>query len=136
MHFAVILVKHFCAIHAVYIHTYCNAIICWHLSVFLLRRYLAVFPFFKIPLVIILPAFAIMEINKGSQAPGIRDKQFAPVVKSVYRPHRTPSRKIHPYILNVEKQILNGQGVARALLDLRKKGFKPDREVRSEKETG
>jgi glycosyltransferase involved in cell wall biosynthesis len=61
-----------------------------------------------------------------SRAPGIRDKQFASVLKSVYRPHRTPSRKIHPYMLNVEKQILNGQGVARALLDLRKKGFKPD----------
>lgn len=59
-------------------------------------------------------------------APGIRDKQFSTILKSVYQPHRTPSQAIHPYLLNVENHLLNGQGSARVLLDLKKKGFKPD----------
>lgn len=59
-------------------------------------------------------------------APGIRDRQFSTILKSVYQPHRKPSRTIHPYLLNVENHLLNGQGSARVLLDLKKKGFNPD----------
>lgn len=60
------------------------------------------------------------------QAPGIRDKQFSSVIKSVYRPHRKPTKNGHPYLSRTEAAVLNGQGVARCLIDLRKKGFKPD----------
>lgn len=60
------------------------------------------------------------------QAPGIRDKQFSSVLKSVYRPHRTPAANGHHYLEKVEAAVLNGQGVARGLMDLRKKGFTPD----------
>jgi glycosyltransferase involved in cell wall biosynthesis len=60
------------------------------------------------------------------QAPGIRDKVFGKVLKSVYKPHREPAKTTHPYVSNVEKHVLNGQGVARALLAFKKKGFKPD----------
>jgi len=60
------------------------------------------------------------------QAPGIRDRRFANVLKGVYKPHRTPAKTTHPYLRSVESGVLNGQGVARKLLDLKKKGFKPD----------
>ncbi|HBA53987.1 MAG TPA: glycosyl transferase family 1 [Syntrophorhabdus aromaticivorans] len=60
------------------------------------------------------------------QAPGILDPQFASVVKSVYRPHREHSKTIHPYLINIERGVINGQGCAKVLMDLKKKGFKPD----------
>ena len=60
------------------------------------------------------------------QAPGIRDQQFSRVLKSVYKPHRKPVKNGHSYLTRVEAGVLNGQGVARCLIDLRKKGFKPD----------
>ncbi len=60
------------------------------------------------------------------QAPGVRDGQFANVLKGVYSPHRKPAKSTHPYLRSVESGALNGQGVARKLLELRKKGFKPD----------
>jgi glycosyltransferase involved in cell wall biosynthesis len=60
------------------------------------------------------------------QALGIRDKQFSSVLKSVYRPHRKPAKNNHAYLARVEAGVLNGQGVARCLIDLKKKGFKPD----------
>jgi glycosyltransferase involved in cell wall biosynthesis len=59
-------------------------------------------------------------------APGIKDKSFEKVLKAVYKPHREPAKTTHPYLANVEKNVLNGQGVARVLLNLQKKGFKPD----------
>jgi glycosyltransferase involved in cell wall biosynthesis len=60
------------------------------------------------------------------QAPGIREEQFSTVVKSVYRPHRPPAGNGHPYLARVEGAVLNGQAVARCLIDFKKKGFKPD----------
>lgn len=60
------------------------------------------------------------------QAPGIRDRSFAPILKAVYKPHREVAKTTHPYLANVEKNVLNGQAVARALMNLQKKGFKPD----------
>ncbi len=60
------------------------------------------------------------------QAPGLREPLFNPVVKAVYRPHRRPSPQSHPYLSKPESHVLNGQAVARLLLDLKKKGFEPD----------
>lgn len=56
----------------------------------------------------------------------MRNGAFPAVAKTVYRPHRRPSSPNHPYLTRAESQVLNGQGVARALLQLRRKGFKPD----------
>ena len=60
------------------------------------------------------------------QSPLLRNGQFAGAVRVVYKPHRKPSRETHSYLAMVESGVLNGQGVARKLLDLKKKGFKPD----------
>jgi glycosyltransferase involved in cell wall biosynthesis len=60
------------------------------------------------------------------QAPGIRDKAFEQVLKGVYKRHREPAKTTHPYLVNVERCVLNGQAVARSLLNLKKKGFIPD----------
>lgn len=61
-----------------------------------------------------------------AQAPGFRDGQFSSVARVAYRPHREPGKDTHPYLRKAESQVLNGQAVARGLLDLRKKGFAPD----------
>jgi len=60
------------------------------------------------------------------QAPGIRDGQFAGVLKGVYSPHRKPAKSTHPYLRSVESGVLSGQGVARKLLELKRQGFRPD----------
>lgn len=44
----------------------------------------------------------------------------------VFEPHRTPTEKVHPYVGNFEKAVITGQGVARAGVELVKRGFKPD----------
>lgn len=43
-----------------------------------------------------------------------------------YKLHRSPSPKIHPYVRSYELAVLYGQQVLRMLLDLKKKGYKPD----------
>ncbi|MEL6791251.1 MAG: glycosyltransferase [Pseudomonadota bacterium] len=43
-----------------------------------------------------------------------------------YKPHRAVTKDIHPYAANFERACLTGQGVARAAIDLAKKGLKPD----------
>lgn len=43
-----------------------------------------------------------------------------------YKPHRTVTEKIHPYAANFEKAVLTGQAVARAAMELKKRGLKPD----------
>lgn len=43
-----------------------------------------------------------------------------------YKPHRGVTEKIHPYAVNFERAVLNGQAVARAGLELKRKGFSPD----------
>ncbi len=43
-----------------------------------------------------------------------------------YKPHREVTEKIHPYAVNFEKAVLNGQGLARAAIALRDKGYRPD----------
>lgn len=48
------------------------------------------------------------------------------VTSIVYAPSRQPSRDTHPYLKVFEGQVLHGQAVARAALDLRRRGFVPD----------
>ncbi len=60
------------------------------------------------------------------QGPGLSDPLFSSVTKIVYKPHRAPARKGHPYLRLLERNVINGQAVVRILLSLRKKGFRPD----------
>lgn len=48
------------------------------------------------------------------------------VTKVEYTPHRKVAKGIHPYLGSTEAAVINGQGVARAALALRGKGFAPD----------
>ncbi|MEZ0332023.1 MAG: glycosyltransferase family 4 protein [Methylophilaceae bacterium] len=54
----------------------------------------------------------------------------APGMQGVQRINHSPARKvttgIHPYIADTEAHVLRGQGVAKALLELKKTGFEPD----------
>jgi len=43
-----------------------------------------------------------------------------------YKPHREPTKGVHPYAATFEKATINGQAVARACLELKKSGFIPD----------
>lgn len=43
-----------------------------------------------------------------------------------YKPHRKVTEKIHPYAANYEKAVLAGQAVARAAVELNKRGYRPD----------
>ena len=56
--------------------------------------------------------------RKNSSLPGI--KSF------FYEPHREPNKQTHPYALNFEKAVLNGQAVARAALKHKNNGLDPD----------
>ncbi|MGI9394996.1 MAG: glycosyltransferase family 4 protein [Boseongicola sp.] len=48
------------------------------------------------------------------------------VHKIEYRPHRSVTAKIHPYLASSELAVLNGQAVARIGLKLKEDGFTPD----------
>ncbi|MCA8889231.1 MAG: glycosyltransferase [Parvularculaceae bacterium] len=43
-----------------------------------------------------------------------------------YKAHREITKGVHPYAANFEKAAINGQGAARACLQLKSKGFTPD----------
>ena len=43
-----------------------------------------------------------------------------------YKAHRSPTQGIHPYAVNFENAVLNGQAAARACLELKAKGLNPD----------
>ncbi|QPH52543.1 glycosyltransferase family 4 protein [Pontivivens ytuae] len=43
-----------------------------------------------------------------------------------YRPHRTAHESTHHYLRPAETAVINGQGVAKALIALRDRGFEPD----------
>ncbi|MEM8935349.1 MAG: glycosyltransferase [Pseudomonadota bacterium] len=43
-----------------------------------------------------------------------------------YKPHRDVEAKTHPYSVNFERAVLNGQAVARIAGELKAKGFSPD----------
>jgi glycosyltransferase involved in cell wall biosynthesis len=48
------------------------------------------------------------------------------VTKVEYAPHRKVTQGIHPYLGSTEAAVINGQGVARAALALKGRGFVPD----------
>jgi glycosyltransferase involved in cell wall biosynthesis len=54
-------------------------------------------------------------------APGLKG-----IPKALYQPARAVTPKIHHYISGAESGVLNGQGVARACIALKQKGFVPD----------
>jgi hypothetical protein len=43
-----------------------------------------------------------------------------------YRLHREPKKEQHPYLRQMENAVLHGQAVARALIELKRRGFTPD----------
>jgi len=43
-----------------------------------------------------------------------------------YEPHRQATEKIHPYAVNYEQALINGQAVVRAAISLKKKSYAPD----------
>ena len=56
-----------------------------------------------------------------------REGAIAPGVKVFnYKPHRSVTDNIHPYAVNFERALLNGQAMAREGLALKRKGFSPD----------
>ena len=56
--------------------------------------------------------------REGAALPGVRAFN--------YKPHRKVTEDIHPYAASFERAVLNGQAVARAGLELKRKGFSPD----------
>ncbi len=54
------------------------------------------------------------------------ERRIPGVQKVLYDLHRKPHGKTHQYVQNLEKGVLFGQGVARALLSLKRAGFRPD----------
>lgn len=50
-----------------------------------------------------------------------------PTIKTFnYAPHREITKGVHPYAGAYEKAVINGQAVARACFDLKRKGYNPD----------
>jgi glycosyltransferase involved in cell wall biosynthesis len=50
-----------------------------------------------------------------------------PTIKTfTYAPHRAITKGVHPYAGVYEKAVINGQAVARACFDLKRKGYRPD----------
>ncbi len=50
-----------------------------------------------------------------------------PTIKTFnYAPHREITKGVHPYAGTYEKAVINGQAVARACFDLKRKGYNPD----------
>ncbi|SEQ08410.1 Glycosyltransferase involved in cell wall bisynthesis [Faunimonas pinastri] len=48
------------------------------------------------------------------------------VRKVLYKPARSSSTEIHPYAVDYEAKLIRGEAAARAAMDLKAKGFKPD----------
>ncbi|MDR0703052.1 MAG: glycosyltransferase family 4 protein [Azoarcus sp.] len=69
-----------------------------------------------------------------SRRPGVEvlaiGRDRAPGMESVrllrYRPHRGPNKATHPYARTFEEGVLHGQEVLRMLLDLKRRGYRPD----------
>lgn len=57
-------------------------------------------------------------------------QDHAPKLKTIknfsYKPARATTKGVHPYLVSTEASVLNGQAVARILLELKKNGFMPD----------
>ncbi|PAU66688.1 glycosyl transferase family 1 [Pseudomonas sp. PIC25] len=66
------------------------------------------------------PGVEVLAIGRDT-APGLAG---VPLLR--YKPHRTASEAIHPYLRPFEDGVLHGQQVLRLLLDLKRKGYRPD----------
>ncbi|ABE50007.1 glycosyltransferase family 4 protein [Methylobacillus flagellatus] len=56
-----------------------------------------------------------------AHAPGMQGVQ-----RMEYKPARAATQGVHPYLAPVEEHVIRGQSVARALLHLKEKGYRPD----------
>lgn len=54
------------------------------------------------------------------------DRQLPGVHKILFKSHRPPSVKVHPYLRELEQSVLVGQAAAHTALQLREKGFIPE----------
>ena len=66
------------------------------------------------------PGVEVLAIGRDS-APGL-----AGVRLLRYKPHRQAGAGTHPYVRTFESAVLHGQEVLRLLLDLKRKGYRPD----------
>lgn len=67
-----------------------------------------------------LPDMDVLAIGRDT-APGL------PGIRLIrYRPKRSAGKGTHPYLRSFENAVLHGQQVARLLVDLRDKGYRPD----------
>ncbi len=67
-----------------------------------------------------LPGWEVVGLGHET-APGMPQVRWF-----TYRLHRTPLKGQHHYLRQMERAVLHGQAVARALLRLRERGFRPD----------
>ena len=66
------------------------------------------------------PGVEVLAIGRDT-APGL------PGVRLLrYKPHRSANAGTHPYVRSFEDAVLHGQEVLRLLLDLKRKGYRPD----------
>lgn len=66
------------------------------------------------------PGWQVIGLGRDT-APGMSDVPWFQ-----YRLHRAPKKEQHPYLRQMETAVLHGQAVARALLELKRRGFTPD----------
>lgn len=66
------------------------------------------------------PGVEVLAIGRDT-APGLAG---VPLLR--YKPHRPVSDTLHPYLRPFEDGVLHGQQVLRLLLDLKRKGYRPD----------
>ncbi len=63
------------------------------------------------------------DVTFGTQ----RENVASSLIKTFnYKPHRENTNGVHPYAASFEKAAINGQAAARALIELKKHGYKPD----------
>jgi glycosyltransferase involved in cell wall biosynthesis len=54
------------------------------------------------------------------------NEQKTPIKKVTYKPHREPTKKMHPSLVSTERAVLMGQAAYKALLPVKQKGYRPD----------
>ena len=72
------------------------------------------------------PGWQVIGIGRDT-APGMPELEASGRLTLIrYKPHREVGKQQHPYLRRMEDAVLHGQAVARVLLKLKAKGFKPD----------
>ncbi len=54
------------------------------------------------------------------------NKQKFPVRRVNYRPHRDATKGIHPSLIATERAVINGQAAYKSLMEVKRKGYRPD----------